>query len=90
LEFPERTVLLAYAGRQKFSSGTLLLNTISELRRAKETAAFFDELPPAEQNAWADDLKARLVVPENPSSSPVVCILDTGANTLRVLAVLSA
>ena len=80
LEFPERTILLAYASRRKFSNNTLLLNTISELRKAKETAAFFDELPPAEQHGWAEDLKSRLVVPEDPSSSPVACILDTGAN----------
>ncbi len=49
LEFPERSVLLAKGTRNQFSSSSLLLNKISELRRAKETAAFFDSLSPEEQ-----------------------------------------
>lgn len=78
LEFPERSILLAKGKRAQFASSGLLLNCISELRRAKETAAFFDELPPAEQPAWADDLLNRFQAPD--ADSPYVCILDTGTN----------
>lgn len=78
LEFPERSVLLAKGTRNQFSSSSLLLNKVSELRRAKETAAFFDSLPPEEQTEWTDDLLSRLQIGnENP---PYICILDTGSN----------
>jgi hypothetical protein len=58
----------------------LTLNGIAELRRAKETAEFFDALPPAEQPAWLDDLLGRTVVPEEGAEVPHVCIVDTGVN----------
>lgn len=80
LEFPERTVLLAKGNKHQFARSGLLLNSISELRKAKETAAFFDELTPEEQQEWADELKARLVQPHDPGLAPYVCILDTGVN----------
>jgi Subtilase family len=80
LEFPERSVLLAKGNIQQFTRSGLLLNSVSELRRAKETAAFFDELTPEEQQAWAEDLKNRLIQPQDPSLAPYVCILDTGVN----------
>lgn len=78
LEFPERSVLLAKGRRNQFARSGLLLNCISELRRAKETAAFFDELAPREQPGWADDLLSRLDGPG--ADAPCVCILDTGTN----------
>lgn len=78
LEFPECSVMLARGNRTQFASSGLLLNTISELRRAKETAAFFDELPPAQQFEWADELLRRLEKRNQPG--PFICLLDTGAN----------
>lgn len=80
LEFPERSVLLAKGNKRQFACSGLLLNSISELRKAKETAAFFDELTPETQQEWAEDLKSRLVQPQDPSLVPYVCILDTGVN----------
>lgn len=80
LEFPECSVLLAKGNRWQFSRSGLLLNNVSELRKAKETAAFFNELTPEEQQEWAYDLKARLVQPQDQSLAPYVCILDTGVN----------
>ncbi len=80
LQFPERSVLLARGNKRQFSSNTLLLNTISELRRAKETASFFDELSLEEQQKWVEDLLGRLVQPQDPETVPYVCILDTGVN----------
>jgi len=78
LEFPERSVLLAKGTRIQFASSTLFLSKISELRRAKETAAFFDELPPEEMIEWSADLLSRLQI--NNDNPPYICILDTGAN----------
>lgn len=80
LEFPERTILLAKGDRNQFSRSGLLLNNISEIRKAKETAAFFDELSTEEQREWAQDLIARLTQPKDVQSSPYICILDTGVN----------
>lgn len=80
LEFPERSILLAKGNKRQFTRSGLLLNTVSELRRAKETAAFFDELTPVEQQEWAEELKSRLVQPQDASRVPYVCILDTGVN----------
>lgn len=78
LEFPERTVLLANGARRQFAQSGSLLNCLAEVRRAKETAAFFDELKPGEQHEWADDLVNRLKLPIQTTSH--VCILDTGIN----------
>jgi hypothetical protein len=78
LEFPERSILLAKGARRGFAQSGLLLNCISEVRRAKETAAFFDELEPGEQQEWAQELLGRLQ--QQPADGPFVCILDTGVN----------
>lgn len=80
IEFPERTVLLIYGSRAKMQRSIMTLNSIAELRRAKETADFFDSLPPEEQPEWSDDLLQRLNLPEEGEDIPHVCILDTGVN----------
>lgn len=80
LQFPERTVLLAYGSAGQMKQSILTLNSIAELRRAKETAEFFDSLPPGEQPAWLDDLCARLTVPDRDAEVPHVCLFDTGVN----------
>jgi hypothetical protein len=92
LQFPERTVLLAYGSAGRMKQSILTLNSIAELRRAKETAEFFDALPPAEQPAWLDELLGRTAVPEEGAEVPHVCIFDTGVNHGHPLiaAVLSA
>ena len=46
LEFPERTVLLVHGSAGQMTSSMMTLNSIAELRRAKETSEFFDSLPP--------------------------------------------
>jgi hypothetical protein len=80
VQFPERIVLLAYGSAGQMKQSILTLNSIAELRRAKETAEFFDALPPAEQPAWLDDLLGRTAVPEEGAEVPHVCIFDTGVN----------
>lgn len=80
LAFPERTVVLAHASLEQMKRSIMTLNCIAELRRAKETAEFFDSLPPGEQSDWLDDLlsRARFAGPDDPV--PYICLLDTGIN----------
>ncbi len=78
LNFPERTVINVCGCKQQFSASTLLLSNISELRLAKETSEFFDELDPTEQREWSDELLSRLNIAEG--ELPYVCVLDTGVN----------
>ncbi len=80
IEFPERTVLLMYGSRAQMQRSIMTLNSIAELRRAKETADFFDSLPPDEQPEWSDDLLQRLSLPAEGEDVPYVCVLDTGVN----------
>lgn len=80
LEFPERTVLLVYTSARQMKHSMTILNTIAELRRAKETAEFFDSLRPEEQPEWLDDLLDRTQFSKPDTMAPYVCLLDTGIN----------
>lgn len=80
LYFPERTVLLVYGSVDQMKRSVMTLNTIAELRRAKETAEFFDGLPPEEQPQWVDELNKRLTMPAEDAEVPYVCLFDTGVN----------
>lgn len=80
LIFPERTVLLVRASREQMESSILTLNSIAELRRAKETADFFDSLRPEEQREWVEDLLGRTRFSAEGDGVPHVCLLDTGVN----------
>jgi len=83
IEFPERTVVLVYGSLEQMQRSVLTLNSIAELRRAKETADFFDSLEPGEQAEWSADLKQRMTLPEE--EAPYVCVLDTGVNNAHPL-----
>lgn len=80
LEFPERTVLLVYASAGQMKRSMMTLNSIAELRRAKETAGFFNELLPEEQPEWLEELIGRCRFPAPDEPVPHVCLLDTGVN----------
>lgn len=80
LEFPERTVLLVYTSARQMKRSIKTLNSIAELRRAKETAEFFDSLRPEEQPEWLNDLLDRIQFAESDETTPHVCLLDTGVN----------
>jgi hypothetical protein len=80
IEFPERTVLLVYGSCEQMQRSIMTLNNIAELRRAKETADFFDSLSPEEQPDWSDELLQRLNLPVEGENVPHVCVLDTGVN----------
>ena len=80
LIFPERTVLLVRTSAEQMQRSILTLNSIAELRRAKETADSFDSLRPEEQREWLDDLLARTRFSPDGDEVPHVCLLDTGVN----------
>jgi hypothetical protein len=80
INFPERTVVLMYGSEQQFSASVMTLNCVAELRRAKETAEFFDGMTPIEQQEWVDETLARLTVAPEEDSTPRVCLLDSGVN----------
>ena len=80
INFPERTVVLMYGSQQQFAASVMTINCVAELRRAKETAAFFDGMAPAEQQEWVDETLARLTAAPEGDSTPRVCLLDSGVN----------
>ena len=80
INFPERTVVLMYGTQQQFSASVMTLNCVAELRRAKETAEFFDGMMPVEQQEWAEETLARLTVAPEDDAIPRVCLLDSGVN----------
>ena len=80
LYFPERTVLLAEASIDHMQRSMITLNTIAELRRAKETAEFFDSMRPDEQADWLDEMLQRVGFTDETELTPFVCLLDTGVN----------
>ena len=80
LFFPERTVLLVRASLEQIQGSMTILNNIAELRRAKETAELFDDMPIEKQRASLDDLLARIRYPSEEENVPYICLLDTGVN----------
>lgn len=80
LPFPERTIVFARASVDQMRKSMLILNNIAELRRPKETAEFFESLPPSEQTEWLDDLMIRARYSSGDQNVPYVCLLDTGVN----------
>lgn len=80
VDFPERTVLLMRGSQRQFAQSVMTLNCVAELRRAKETAEFFDGMNAVEQHAWKDELLARTTFPAHEDDVPRVCLLDSGVN----------
>lgn len=80
VDFPERTVMLMRGSQRQFSQSVMTLNCVAELRRAKETAEFFNGMNAVEQHAWKDELLARATFPAHEEDVPRVCLLDSGVN----------
>lgn len=85
VDFPERIVLLMYGSEQQFSQSVMTLNCVAELRRAKETAAFFDSMGVEEQQAWLDELLGRTTFSSEMDHVPRICLLDSGVNRAHTL-----
>ena len=78
LKFPERLVKLVKVNREQLQNLSRFSDDIAEYRKAKDTAEFFLNLEPFEQQEWAEDLLNRLSV--NKDSQITICLLDTGVN----------
>lgn len=76
LQFDDRVVTLVRATPDQLSGSIDVLNDLAEVRRAKETAAFFSDMAADEQGEWARELLARTTPPG--ANAPAVCVLDTG------------
>lgn len=85
VEFPERSVVVMYGSQLQLAQSVMLLNCVAELRRAKDTAAFFVGLTIPEQRQWAADLVGRLRIPPDTNDVPRVCLLDSGVNRAHPL-----
>ena len=83
IRFLDRTVVVAHGNKYEMSRSINLLNCIAELRRAKETAAFYTGLTPNEQFEWINDALDRISAPL--CGCPAICILDTGINNQHPL-----
>lgn len=78
--FPERTITWMFGSQHQLAQGAMLLNSIAELRRAKDTAEFFTGLRQDDQRLWAQETLLRLEAPAEDEDVPFVCLLDSGVN----------
>jgi hypothetical protein len=85
VKFPERTVVLLYGSRDQLTQSALMLNCVAELRRAKDTAEFFDGMGILEQQEWMDDALRRLVITDKSELAPRICLIDSGVNRAHPL-----
>ena len=72
----DRRVLLASATPEQLAESVDVLDSLAELRRARETARDFVAFEPAEQAELVEDLRRRVTPPAG--DAPAVCLLDTG------------
>ncbi len=88
LVFPGTRVLLVYGSLEQLSDSVEVVDSIAELRRAKEVPSIFMEMPRLEMGQRVEDLLRR--IPPPPDHVPAICVLDTGVNVghplLRVAA----
>lgn len=78
LAFIDRTIVLVHGKGEDLARSIEILGAIAELRLAKTTADFFMAMTAVEQQAWMNDLAARLDLPGD--EAPYICLLDTGVN----------
>lgn len=83
LGFDDRIVILVRGATAQLSASLDVLNDLAEVRKAKESSAFFVDASPEEQADWLDNLKQR--VTPAAGDAPAVCILDTGVTRAHPL-----
>ena len=74
--FPEREVVLVLANIATIDTLVAFSDAVAELRRAKDTPAFFMGLDGGEQWEWSSEALNRLTPPMD--ANVAVCILDSG------------
>jgi hypothetical protein len=83
VRFPEREVMLALSDSVTLDRLVAHSDVVAELRRAKDTPAFFMGLGGAEQRAWSDELLNRFFAPAD--DGVAVCLLDSGVRSTHPL-----
>ncbi len=83
VRFPEREVVLVLASTGAIDRLVAHSDVVAELRRAKDTPAFFMGLDGGEQREWSDEALARLTPPVD--ANVAVCILDSGVTQAHPL-----
>lgn len=83
VRFPEREVVLVLANTESIDRLVSYSDVVAELRRAKDTPAFFMGLEGGEQREWSDEALARLTPPAD--ANVAVCILDSGVTQAHPL-----
>ena len=83
VRFPEREVVLVLASTESIDRLVAYSDVVAELRRAKDTPAFFMGLDGGEQREWSDEALARLTPPAD--ANVAVCILDSGVTQAHPL-----
>ena len=78
LAFDDRIIVLVRGTARQLAGSLDVLNDVAEVRKAKQSAAFFVDAFPTEQASWSDDLRRRTTPPQ--VDAPAVCLLDTGVN----------
>jgi hypothetical protein len=78
ITFHNSAVVLIRAKVAQLEQATELISCLAELRAAKETPTVLVRETPAQQQAWADDLRNRTQVESG--ANVFVTILDTGVN----------
>lgn len=84
LLFPEHYIRLVKGSARQLSQSLLLLDTLSELRKPKETADFFVNLDVVEKEDAVSELKDRIDNKTN-KQSMAICLLDTGVQNQHPL-----
>lgn len=85
VRFPGRVVVAAYGTRANLERTAELLDRVAEIRFVEPNAEFFlDDITPAEQAEWVNELLARTSYADE-DAAPYVCILDTGVNNGHLL-----
>lgn len=83
LVLPEHIVIVVKATRNQLESSLDLLNTLSEIRKARPCAVGLTDLPGLEQEEWIEEALERIEWPSD--DSPAVCLIDTGVNRAHPL-----
>ncbi|HNY41175.1 MAG TPA: S8 family peptidase [Bryobacteraceae bacterium] len=78
LVLPEHFVVIVQATRAQLEASIDILNTLSEVRRARTCHVELSHLRGDEQHEWIELAAARIQPP--PDTAPAVCLLDTGIN----------
>jgi len=83
LWLPDHVIVMVQAKRNQLESSLELLNTLSEVRKARLCRLEFTDLEGEEQHEWIKDALERINFPS--LNAPAICLLDSGVNRAHPL-----